>query len=115
MFDDTKVKSWVAGHVKPAMFMGQLTPTEINQKLFSNGDTATVCGIPYDTENNHPGVATIGGNELEVRNGDVVMCETADIFVLIQESPEEENMGRFCGRRARQLYPPAVPSAGHYQ
>ena len=72
------------------MFMGNLTPTEINQKVFRNGDTAVVCGIPYDTENDRSGVATIGGNLLEVRNGDVVMCESADTFVIIQESPEEE-------------------------
>lgn len=90
MLEDIKLKSWIAENIKPTMFAGKLTPTEINQKLFSNGDTAIVCGIPYDTENNRSGVATIGGNLLEVRNGDVVMCESADIFVLIEESPEEE-------------------------
>ena len=90
MLEDIKLKSWIAENIKPAMFMGKLTPTEINQKLFSNGDTAVVGGIPYDTENNHSGVATIGGNLLEVRNGDIVMCESADIFVLIEESSEEE-------------------------
>lgn len=90
MLEDIKLKSWIAENIKPTMFLGNLTPTEINQKLFSNGDTAIVCGIPYDTENNRSGVATIGGNLLEVRNGDVVMCKSADIFVLIEESPEEE-------------------------
>lgn len=90
MPEDTKIKLWVTENLKPAMFMGSLTPTEINQKLFSNGDTAVVRGIPYDTENNRSGVATIGGNQLEVRNGDVVICENADIFALLQESTEEE-------------------------
>jgi len=90
MLEDVKLKSWIAECIRPTMFMGKLTPTEINQKLFSNGDTAVVCGIPYDTENNRSGVATIGGNLLEVRNGDVVMCESTDTFVIIQESPEEE-------------------------
>lgn len=90
MLEDVKLKSWVAEHIKPTMFKGKLTPAEINQIVFSNGDTAIVYGIPYDTENNRSGVATIGGNLLEVRNGDVVMCESADIFVLVQESPEEE-------------------------
>lgn len=90
MLEDVNLKSWVAECIRPTMFMGALTPTEINQTLFSNGDTAVVCGIPYDTENNRSGVAVIGGNLLEVRNGDVVMCESASIFVLIQESTEEE-------------------------
>lgn len=90
MLEDIKLKSWIAENINPAMFMGKLTPTEINQKLFSKGDTAVVGGIPYDTENNRSGVATIGGNLLEVRNGDIVLCESADIFVLIEESPEEE-------------------------
>ena len=90
MLEDVKLKSWIAECIKPTMFMGNLTPTEINQKVFRNGDTAVVCGIPYDTENDRSGVATIGGNLLEVRNGDVVMCESADTFVIIQESPEEE-------------------------
>ncbi len=90
MLEDVKIKSWVAENINSPMYLGKLTPTEINQKLFSNGDTAVVCGIPYDTENNRQGVAVIGGNLLEVRNGDVVMCESASIFVLIQESTEEE-------------------------
>ena len=84
MLEDIKLKSWIADNIKPAMFLGNLTPDEINSKLFGTGDTAVVCGIPYDTENECPGVATIGGNLLEVHNGDLVMNEGVDTFVVIQ-------------------------------
>ena len=79
---DSNIKSM--GAQRTAVFMGSLTPDEINRTLFGTGDTAVVHGIPYDKDNECPGVATIGGNLLEVHNGDVVMNAGADTFVIIQ-------------------------------